>query len=344
MSIQTDCSTNPYLFLSQIEPWSLSAVYLPFSIFLFTHDLWFTLSLTLLSKFVQSSVFLLLDAAHLFGYRYHSPIDSSISSPIGSIVGIILAWYIIHLFQSARLLPSPWTWSNFKLHASYYSRTTLGLLLLSFSGLFLNYDYHTQMGQCGAPIGVVIYLSVGLLVITFLFYLNRNPHDLQWVWCHPPVPKRFSLRTRYNSTYGLWLLAHLGSSLCFMCTPSSGFVIALSTAFFLLLSATFVWFVVDARHRKGEGLSFSMIYYFKCFKPQWGHFGGITSETLVIPGPASYSAVPSLRLDNPGFLLVERPPTTAPKDTSEGAPRGNSNNGCLSPGAILHAGPGSANL
>jgi len=335
-----DCFSNPYLFLSRVEPWSLPGVYLPFSIYLFTHDLWVTLSMSLLAKFVYNCVLVTMDAAQLFDYQYRSPFDSSIGGPIGCIAGVLLAWYVIHIFQSARFLPSPWTWSNVKLHLSYYSRTTLGILLLALSSLFLNYDYYTQVGQCGAPLGVVIYLFAGIIVITSLFYLNRNPRDLQWVWCHPPTPKRFSLRVRYNSTYGVWLLAHVGSSLCFMCSWSSGFIMALTSALVLLFLSTIAWFVVDARHRRGEGESFSLVKYFKCFKPQWGQIGCITSETLVIPGPASYSAVPSLRLDNQGLLLVERPPTSTPKDT------GSLNvNAPLSPGgAVILPGPGAANL
>jgi len=336
-SLPIDCFSNPYLFLSRVEPWSLPGVYLPFSIYLFTHDAWVTLSTSLLAQFAYYTVLIAMDSTQLFGYRYRPPqFDSTISGPIGCIAGIALAWYLIHVFQSARFLPSPWTWANIKLHLSYYSRTTLGILLLGLSSLFLNYDYYALTGQCGAPLGVVIYLFAGVVVIASLFYLNRNPVDLQWVWCHPPIPKRFSLRARYNSTYGLWFLAHVGSSLCFMCSWSSGFVMALTSALVVLFLSTIAWFVVDARHRRGEGESFRLATYFKCFRPQWGQVGGITSETLVIPGPASYSAVPSLRLDNPGLLLVERTPTATPKDTSA--------NGPLSPGAAVLPGPGAANL
>eukprot|EP01112_Ceratiomyxa_fruticulosa_P014370 TRINITY_DN4110_c0_g1_i1.p1 TRINITY_DN4110_c0_g1~~TRINITY_DN4110_c0_g1_i1.p1 ORF type:complete len:333 (+),score=41.37 TRINITY_DN4110_c0_g1_i1:269-1267(+) len=296
--------------IDQVEPFGVTAIFFPFTIFLFTHDLWFTLSVFFLNKFIQECVFLANGGEYMSFMGYNNPADrnTALVHTVFAFLGIILSWYYSHLFQSPRLLGKPWTIANFQLHKWYYVRNVSSLLVLSITSLILSYDYYPEADQCRVHFGLLANLVLGVAVIAGLYYSNRTTYNLQWIFSHPPCTKRFSLRTRLNATYGLWMLTHATISICQFCDWNTNINRVIFPVLFLFAASTFAWFIVDKVYRDSEGERFTMKNYFRCFLPQWGMLSKITSDSLSIPGPGSFSSIPSFRSENslPEFLLLER--------------------------------------
>jgi len=295
---------------NQVEPFGVTAIFFPFTLFLFTHDLWFTLSIFFLNKFIQEVVFLSNGGEYLSHLGYNNPRDrnTTLVHTMFAFLGIILSWYYSHLFQSPRILGKPWTTANLQLHKWYYVRNIAALLMLSISSLVLSFDYFPQEQQCRMHLGLFFNLILGAAVIVGLYYSNRTTYNLQWIFSHPPATKRFSLRARLNATYGLWLFTHLTLSVCQFCSWNTDINRVVLPLLFLFASSTIAWFIVDKVYRQSEGENFDIMNYFRCFKPQWGMLSKVTSEKLSVPGPGSFSSIPSFRSENslPEFLLLER--------------------------------------
>eukprot|EP01112_Ceratiomyxa_fruticulosa_P007211 TRINITY_DN185_c0_g1_i1.p1 TRINITY_DN185_c0_g1~~TRINITY_DN185_c0_g1_i1.p1 ORF type:complete len:332 (-),score=31.01 TRINITY_DN185_c0_g1_i1:132-1127(-) len=277
---------SPWYFLTIVEAWPLSHIFLPFTSYLVTRSYWITMGIVFYNEFFESLTYALMGSYVVFageGDAKETQNDSAIGDPINGMIGIILCWYFTKLFEIPQLFPGPYTIPRLLNNWKFYLRNFLGIVAMCVGGCFIKLHYHDNLGECGFPTGVTVFMCTSVLTVIALYFLNKSPECKDFVFNESPgtlqginYRHRFSVETRYNAAYLGWGLTMLAGSCSFLCSWDAGYFIGIKTTLLLMLAYTIAWYFVDYHHRKQTDEPFS-----------FGNMFGLYQETAQISGSPS---------------------------------------------------------